>query len=373
MKKKIAIVGNVSSSLLGFRKELLEKMVNEGYIVETFSCDLNSRYKKELENMGVTPRKYNLSRNGKNILTDLLTILELRRSFKKHRYDLILSYFSKPVIYSSLATSSIESYALIEGLGSAFTIEPGEQNDTLTKKILIFLFKIALPRNNKVIFLNEDDPIDLLVKYKIEVPYEVLGAIGLDLNKFPVKLKYNKKTLTFIFVGRLLKEKGILAYLSAAKTIKTKYGDKVRFIVAGTTDPENPSSISDAELNTAIKDNMVDYRGHVPNISALLLESDVFILPSYYREGVPRSTQEAMASGLAIITTDSTGCRDTVESGENGFLVKPHDGDGLINAIEVFIKQPNLVKKFGIASRKKAELEYDVKKKNETLFRMMGL
>lgn len=371
--KKIAIVGNVSSSLLGFRKELLEKMVNEGYIVDTFSCDLDSRYKKELENIGVTPRKYNLSRNGKNLFKDLLTILELRRLFKKHRYDLIFSYFSKPVIYSSLAASSIESYALIEGLGSAFTIEPGKKNNTLTREILIFLFKIALPRNNKVIFLNKEDPIDLLDKNKIKVPYEVVGAIGLDLNKFPVKQVYNKKTLTFIFVGRLLKEKGILAYLAAAKSIKAKYGNKVRFIVAGTTDPENPSSISAAELNTVIKNNTVDYRGYVPNISALLLESDVFILPSYYREGVPRSTQEAMASGLAIITTDSTGCRDTVESGRNGFLVKPHDGDSLINAIETFIKQPDLIKTFGLASRKKAELEYDVKKKNETLFRIMGL
>ena len=199
--------------------------------------------------------------------------------------------------------------------------EKKEKKTELIKKVQVLLYKFALPQLDKLIFLNPDDPKDLIDQYAINVrKVEVLGGIGLNLKEYPCQPIINiQQPINFLFIGRLLKEKGIHDFLNAAKIVKEKYPE-TQFTVLGAIDPHNLGALTQSELDELISSNIIDYPGHVDNVKDWIAKSHVFVLPSY-REGVPRSTQEAMAIGRAVITTDVPGCRETVEHGVNGFLV----------------------------------------------------
>lgn len=196
-----------------------------------------------------------------------------------------------------------------------------------------------------------------------------IGGIGVDLDIWkpapPVQ-----DPITFIFVGRLLKDKGVLDYVAAARKIKSRHPE-VRFLLVGGVD-ENPKSVSCADVEGWVNEGLVEWPGHVPVVS-WLQRSSVFVMPSFYREGVPRSTQEAMAMARPVITTDSVGCRETVVDGKNGYLVPPHDPAAIASAMERFIVEPGLISILGTESRRMAEERFDVRKVNASLIRSMGL
>jgi glycosyltransferase involved in cell wall biosynthesis len=213
---------------------------------------------------------------------------------------------------------------MIEGLGYSFTDQPQgfSTKAKIIQNIQVILFKVALPLANKVIFLNPDDPQDLLQKNNIEsVNYQILGGIGLNLadyNYSPVP--NNALPVKFIFIARLIREKGIFEYVEAAKIVKNRYPQTV-FTVLGNIDKQSLGAMTQQQLDELVTSNLIEHPGHVNNVNEWIANAHVFVLPSYYREGVPRSTQEAMAVGRAIITTDVPGCRETVIDGQNGFLV----------------------------------------------------
>jgi len=166
-------------------------------------------------------------------------------------------------------------------------------------------------------------------------------------------------------LGRLLKEKGVYEYIEAAQRVKQLYPE-VRFLLVGGTD-DNPGSVPDAYLRSMVSRGILEWPGKVSNVQDYLRESSVFILPSYYREGVPRSTQEAMALGRPIITTNVAGCRETVEDGINGFLVPPRNVNALVDAMTRFIENPQLITMMGKQSRRLAEERFDIRKQTEKL------
>ena len=195
-----------------------------------------------------------------------------------------------------------------------------------------------------------------------------LNGIGVDLVEWmpaPVAIK----SITFLLVARLLREKGILEYAAAARIVKSKYPD-TRFILLGGVDP-NPGSLNTHEVSQWVNDGLLEWPGHVA-VKPWLAQTSVFVLPSY-REGVPRSTQEAMAMGRAVITTDVPGCRDTVVEGVNGFLVPVRDAAALADAMMRFIKQPELIETMGKASRALAVERFDVHKVNAVILATMGI
>ncbi|MEI2762168.1 glycosyltransferase [Methanothrix soehngenii] len=147
---------------------------------------------------------------------------------------------------------------------------------------------------------------------------------------------------------------------------------ETRFIIIGSLDT-NPGALSRAEVETWTAEGILEWPGHVPDVRSWMAKASVFVLPSYYREGVPRSTQEMMAMARPIITTDAPGCRETVIDGKNGFLVPARDAKALADAMERFILQPELVERMGKASRLIAEERFDVHKVNEVILREMGL
>jgi glycosyltransferase involved in cell wall biosynthesis len=225
--------------------------------------------------------------------------------------------------------------------------------------------------NEKVFFLNPDDLAEFQAARLVDPGRAVLlDGIGVDLEHYafaPPQLR----PVTFLLAARLLAEKGVREYAEAARQVRARHPD-VRVLLAGAVDV-NPSSLRREEIEGWVAEGVLQWTGHVADIRELMRQTSVFVLPSYYREGLPRSTQEAMAMGRPIITTDTSGCRQTVEPGRNGYLVPVRDPAALAAAMLRFVEQPQSIGPMGRESRRIAEQRFDVHKANAAILRAMGL
>jgi glycosyltransferase involved in cell wall biosynthesis len=375
---KIVIIGTVASSFYGFRADLIRMLLKKGYQVYAFTSESTAEDLKKIEKLGAIPVIYDLNRGGLNPLADIMSTYKLAKKIQKIKPDLVFSYFSKPVIFGTIAAKLVKVpkvMGMLEGLGYTFTEQPEGLSKKIKfiKKIQVLLYKIALPQLDKLIFLNSDDPKDLLEQHLIRVKnVEILGGIGLNLKDYPYQPLTNiQQPLNFLFIGRLLKEKGIHDFLTAAKIVKEKYPETL-FTVLGAIDSYNLGALQQTELNDLISSNIIHYPGHVNNVKDWIADSHVFVLPSY-REGVPRSTQEAMAIGRAIITTDVPGCRETLVDGINGFLVPRWNADVLAEKMIYFIENPEQICIMGNESHKIAVEKFDAEKVNQRLVNILGL
>ncbi|EKO3566829.1 glycosyltransferase family 4 protein [Vibrio metschnikovii] len=372
----IALVSqNASPGHLIFRKDLIKKLVADGHTVYAFAVDFTQQTRDNIRLLGAIPVDYSLQRAGLNPIKDLSTIYQLSKLFRYYRIESVFSFFIKPSMYATLAAKSAgctNKIAMIEGLGFIHT--PSQSGLTLKQKLLQYvhgiLATISYVFADKILFLNHDDPKDLSkFAFINDDKVEVFGPIGLNLNAYPYQApKFTENKIRFVFVARLLKEKGIFEYLAAAKKIKSKYPD-AEFVVLGGLDEENPGGIKLHQLQALVDDGTIIYPGFVNDVHEWIRSSHVFVLPSYYREGIPRSTQEAMAIGRAVITTDVPGCRETVQESYNGFLVPKWDVDQLVKAMEAFIQQPDLIKSMGEASYQIALDKFDEQKITPKLVR----
>jgi len=374
----ILIVGTTASSFLGFRADLIRYLVSQDHQVYALTSEYVESDLGKIEALGAIPITYTLNRGGLNPLADVVATYQLARKIKKINPDLVFSYFSKPVIFGTIAAKIAKVpmvIGMLEGLGYTFTDQPEglSKKAQIIKRIQVFLYKIALPQLDQLIFLNPDDPKDLLEKYAINVKkVEVLGGIGLNLKDYPYQpLNSIHFPIKFLFIGRLLKEKGIYEFVQAAKLVKKIYPD-TQFTVLGAIDHHNLGALQQTELDTLISSNIIQYPGHVNNIKDWIADNHVFVLPSY-REGVPRSTQEAMAIGRAVITTDVPGCRETVIDGVNGFLVPKWDPEALVEKMIYFIEHPEQIRVMGAESYKIAVEKFDAEKVNQRLVDILGL
>lgn len=373
--QNIAVVGTLARTIIGFRGDLIRDMVAAGHKVYAFATDYTDDFAQQVRALGATPVAYKLSQFGLNPFSELKSTWQLYRLFKQYRISLTFCYFIKPVVYGSLAAWMARvpyRVAKIEGLGRAFTCQPEglTLKSRLVRKVQCALLRLSLPKTQLVFFLNPDDEHDIKQNMAITLANSHrLNGIGVHLNRYPQSMPH-QQPVRFVFVGRLLNEKGIRYFLAAATEIKKQYPD-TEFLVLG--EPDNASNaLSRSELMRFVEAGIVTYPGMVKNVVPFLTTSSVFVLPSYYREGVPRSTQEAMAIGRAVITTDMPGCRQTVVPGENGFLVPPHDQAALENAMLQFIKKPQLIESMGQKSRELAEKHFDVTKINAKIMQQLA-
>ena len=375
---QIVLIGTVASSFYGFRADLIRAMREKQYTVYAFTSEYTELDLKKIESLGAIPITYELNRGGLNPLSDIVATYKLSKKIREIKPDLVFSYFSKPVIFGTIAAKLAKVpkiVGMLEGLGYTFTQQPEglSKKTELIKKVQVLLYKFALPQLDKLIFLNPDDPKDLIDEYAINVrKVEVLGGIGLNLKEYPYQPLTNiQKSINFLFIGRLLKEKGIHDFIKAAKIVKEKYPE-TQFTVLGAIDPHNLGALTQSELDGLISSNIIDYPGHVDNVKDWIANCHVFVLPSY-REGVPRSTQEAMAIGRAVISTDVPGCRETVEHGVNGFIVAKWNPEALAEKMIYFIEQPEQIEKMGYESYKIAQEKFDAEKVNQRLLNILGL
>jgi len=378
MTPHLLILSKDDRSLVTFREPLIQAWLKDGgrlTIISTFS-DLSLLAKFEALNIKCI--RFDLKGTAVNPFQDLMSLIKLVRLFSLIKPDLILLYFAKPVIWGAIAARIVKIkkvFAMIEGLGFAFTPDTNQKQSSkkwLLGLILKQLYSLALKKVTRVFFLNTDDQ-DFFLKSNLVTPNQayLLGPIGLNLADWPQK-SYEpipKKPITFLFVGRLLKEKGLLTLIQAAQKLKPliQAGD-LKIQVLGAPD-QNPGAISIEEVHSWERLGLIEYLGVTQNVKPFLQAADIIVLPSF-REGFPMSTQEACATGLAVITTRATGCKDSIIENQNGLFFNAGDADGLAKAIQVFLNNPNQIAQMGQQSRQMAELRFDAKIINQNLIQL---
>ena len=351
-------MANSTWNIYNFRLNLIRKLVSDGHEVMVIApVDEYLEYKENFPNVKHIPMK-TMGRDSTNPIRDLLLLIELYRKYNWLKPELVIHYTNKPNIYGGLASKllKIPSVAVVTGLGYSF-IHQGFLN-----LIVRGLYKISGRTHQRFIFENEDDK-DLFIKENIvseERAFSVKGC-GVDTSYYtPSSNGQKQNALTFTFVGRLLYDKGIIEFISAAKLVKEKYPE-VKFEVIGEFDADNPSNIDREHLVNWMESGVIDYKGFVRDIRPLLKHSHCVVLPSY-REGMPRTVLEGMSMGKAIITTEVPGCRETVIDQQNGFLVPVKDAKSLADAFEKFIQfTPEQRKLMGTKGRTMAEEIFDDK------------
>jgi len=368
---RIIVIGGVARSLISFRGPLMRAMVELGHEVIACAPDAPPEIQARLTEIGVRYQHIPLARAGLNPLRDGRTLMALRRLFRVERPDRVLAYTAKPVIYACLAArwaGTTPVHGMITGLGYAFGTDSRRQE--LVGRIVRALYRQALKRSAGVFFQNPDDRslFDRLMLVPDEVPVTLINGSGVDL------AWYQPKPLppepAFLLVARLITEKGVREYFESARQLKALY-PKARFMLVGALD-ENPTSVKKDELDRWQVDGVIEYLGRLEDVRPAFTVARVYVLPSY-REGTPRTTLEAMATGRPVITTDAPGCRETVVDGENGLLVPVKDVVALKNAMERFILEPELAQRMGESSLRSVTEKYDVHKVNSVIITAMGL
>jgi glycosyltransferase involved in cell wall biosynthesis len=304
-------------------------------------------------------------------VADLRTLWQMLLLIREVRPDAVFACMIKQVIYGLMAASIAgvpQRYALITGLGYAFQ---GGGQRSLLRRLAQGLYALSLKGVKKIFFQNPDD-MKLFYDSGILKPNSpacVVNGSGVNMSHYTL-VPLPKDDPCFLMVARLIGDKGVREYATAAKIVKAEY-PKTRFALVGWID-ENPSSIRQEELDAWIAEGSIDFIGRLTDVRPAIAQCSVFVLPSY-REGTPRSVLEAMSMGRPIITTDAPGCRETVIQGENGFLVPVTAVDELVVAMEKFLTEASLIQKMGQRSFEIAKEKYDVHKVNQVMLKEMNI
>jgi glycosyltransferase involved in cell wall biosynthesis len=328
-KPKIAIVSNTAWNIVNFRLPLLHALKDNGY--EPVAIAPSDEYSARIEAEGFRfIALKNLERKGTGPIKDLKLLFELRQIYRREHIALALHYTIKPNIYGSFAAglSNCSSVSTVTGLGYSFL------SKNWVSSLAKMLYKYAFRQANAIAFQNDDDR-NLFIETKLvrkEKTLLIRGS-GVDCSYFkPLEKTKAAEKLVFLFVGRLLFDKGIKEYLYAAEKIKTIF-PQTEFQIVGKLDSDNPSCISNAELEKALQQNIVAYLGATDQVREFIRNADCVVLPSY-REGLPRVMLEAISMAKPIVTTDAAGCRDTIMDGKNGFMAESRSNESLYEAIK---------------------------------------
>lgn len=355
MTLRIAIVLNSSWNIFNFRRGLMKALAKSGY--EIIAIAPKDRYSDRL---GFEFHELPMNQRGRNPFQDIRLFFKFLTVLKDSKPDLLLLFTPKPNIYGNVAAKlmGIPTISNVAGLGTVFV------GSSPLQSIVQLLYKISLRLSKKVFFQNQED-LDLFSNRGMicRDKSERLPGSGVDTDA--LRPTFDKKrqdnSFSFLLATRILKEKGIFEYAEAATLIQKKHGD-VRFQLAGFLDTGGQGSITKADFHDLIADAGIEYLGVSDNIQDLISDSDCVVLPSYYREGVPRILLEAASLAKPIITTDNVGCKDIVEDGNTGFLCKVRDSADLAEKMEKMLSLPLAVRnEMGARGRRKAELEFDEK------------
>ena len=337
-----------------FRLPIMQQLIRQGHSVYAICPfgEISDQFAKE----GVIHIPYQIERSSLNPLKEIGAIHNIYDAIKPLKLDILHTFTAKPNIYGTIAGRLAKVpriINLVEGLGS-FYLE-NDLKSRIIRNLIEMLYRQTFKLSNTVMFVNQDDPA-YLIKRNVINPSKVfiIKGVGIDTkewNPIPKEDKWIRVTM----IARALKHKGTLEFIEAASILTPKYPD-VSFQFVGSPDEGNASSMSEAFMRAQTS---IHYLGHQNNIRHILSQSNIFVLPSF-REGLPRTTMEAMSMGLPIITTDVVGCRETVEDGVNGFMIPPKNALALAEAIEKLLQDEKLRREMGGKSRIKALQEFDI-------------
>jgi glycosyltransferase involved in cell wall biosynthesis len=370
---KVVVIGAAPASMVNFRRELLETLVAGGHEVICMANPAQAELEARIRALGVDFVPYEVDRRSRNPFQDVKTYLQLRRTLRRLKPDVVFAYTIKPIVWSGLASRGIKGtrfFGMVEGTGYAFQGQGWKRG--LLRQVASMLYRVALLRAKAVFFLNRDDP-QTFYRQHIVGPEKavILNGIGVDLDYYGLTPLPEGKGPVFLLIGRLLKEKGVREFAAAARKVRMEHPD-ARFQILGYADPTS-EGVPIEEVEAWQEEGIVEYLGSTPNVRPFIEASHVFVLPSYYGEGLPRTIMEAMSMGRAILTTDNVGCRETVEEGQNGFLVPRQDVEALAEKAAWFAENPDKWQAMADASRALAEERFDVHKINAVILSTMGL
>jgi len=331
----VAIVLNTSWNIYNFRLALIHALRNAGYRVILIAP--RDEYSQKLEEDGFLYYDIKINNKGVNPFEDLLLIYDFYKMYKKIKPDVLLNYTIKPNVYSSLAAKFLKIPVInnITGLGTVFL------NNNVSSHIAHWLYKISLHKNS-VVFQNREDMRLFIEKKLLEEKSAILiPGSGIDTEHFKTKYRVSKnKKFTFLMIARLIKDKGIQEYIEAIRLIRqSDNGKDCTFKILGSLYLSNPTAISQKELDSWIKEGLIEYLGHSDNVQEEIDKVDCVVLPSY-REGLSRVLLEASSMEKPIITTNVPGCRDVVDDGINGYLVEVKNSVKLAEAMNKMVNLP---------------------------------
>ena len=345
---KVLILANYDEGLYKFRKEVIEELVKD---YKVFISVPSGKYIGELKKINTEIIITEFNRKGTNPVKDIKLYFDYKKIIKDVKPDVVLTYTIKPNVYGGMACGKkVPQIANITGLGSAL------ENKSKIQGLVINLYKFGIKNAFRVFFQNTSNRDFMLEHKMVKNNYAMLPGSGVNLNHFEYTPIKEKDGIDFVYVGRIMKEKGIDEYLYAAKKIKEERKD-VNFHVCGFYEDDYKEIIE-----KLVEENIIIYHGVVKDMSEFYKDIDCTVLPTYYPEGLSNVLLESSASGRPIITTDRPGCKEVIEDGKNGFVVRQKDKEDLYKVINKFLSLPLEERnKFGKYAREKVEREFDRK------------
>ncbi|MFG0806995.1 glycosyltransferase family 4 protein [Pseudomonas fluvialis] len=358
MNKSLLFVVNDPAFFVSHRLALALAAKSAGY--EVYVATMPGEAVAVIKDAGLSHFVLALTRSGRNPFAELLSFLDVFNLFKKIRPDIVHLVTIKPVIYGGIAgrLAGVRGVVCaISGLGFVF-IAPGYVA-RLLRFAVVSLYKLALGKTNTCVIFQNPDDLGLFNRYGLlnSSKVEVIRGSGVDISDYAY-ISEPQGTPVVSFAARMLKDKGVVEFVEAARTLR-KRGVDARFQLIGDVDHHNPACISYENIEEWRREGVVEYLGFRNDIPNLFSSSNLVVLPSY-REGLPKVLLEAAACGRAVVTTDVPGCRDAITPGVTGLLVPVKNAEALADAIQLLVEDPALRQRMGEAGRKLAETEFTI-------------
>lgn len=329
----IGILLNTSWYIYNFRKNLIKKILEEGYNVVAIAPE--DEYSEKLISLGCDFEHINMDSKSKNPIKDIKLSYDIYKILKRRNIDILLNFTIKPNVYGSFASRflGVKCINNVAGMGTLFS------EGIVSRYIFRALFKYSQKKVDCVFFQNPDDLNEFLSNKIIQKQKaKLLPGSGVNLNEFSYTPNEQKEKLVFLLVARMIYPKGIVELVEAGSQLRKKGHNNFEIHLLGELGVNNPNAIDKVEFEKICSYDFVSYLGKTDNVRKVLENSSVIVLPSYYREGTPKSLLEALAVGRPIITTNMPGCKETVINGVNGYICKPKDVDSLREAIEKMLE-----------------------------------
>ncbi len=387
---KILVLTADANTLIYHRGDLIRDFAAQGCEVVTSAAEDYPHVRDFMSRIGARHVPIRMVRSRVNLRKDWVTWLDMFRLFRHERPDALFAYTIKSVVYGCVVARLAgvpRVYALLPGLGFTF-VKPETLKQAAVQWVSKLLHRLALLCSD-VIFMQNRDDVRLFTEMRLlppGVPVHVTAGSGVNLEEYPhVPLTGNADIaagkLRFVLVSRLLISKGVRVFAEAAREVKKKH-PQAEFHLVGPFDP-NPNRVEETEVAGWVREGILTHHGMVRDIPAMLKTMHVFCLPTWYREGVPHATLEALSTGLPILTTDSVGARECVagpfvpagdnQRGVNGFLCPTQKVEALAAAMEALLSHPEQVAPMGMASRRLAEEVFDVRLVDQIILHAIGL
>ena len=345
---------NTTWYVVNFRSRLIESLIDQGWRVVVLSPP--DRHVERLAALGAEHVPLTLDNAGTNPLRELGTLWRIRDAMARIRPAVVLTFTPKINIYLSLVarTLGVPVIANISGLGRAFV------SGGWIERVSRALYGVALRWPSTVFFQNEEDRAIFIKAGLVDAARtHRLPGSGVDVNRFSPRPKPHAGPFQFLLVARLLWDKGVGEFVEAARIVKARHPE-VEFALAGFLDVDNPSAVPRSAVEQWEREGVIRFLGSFDDMVPVYAQADCVVLPSYYREGVPRSLLEAASMGKPVITTDSVGCRDTVEDGVTGLLVRPRDADHLAEMFGLMLARSDAdAARMSLQARQRALRQFD--------------